>query len=232
MTLYESTRFLHAGIGAIGLITFWLAGLSRKGSPVHRAAGKIYLVAMAVVLAAAVPLDIRIFQSGETITAAFLAFLLLLTITSVWVSWRAIRDKRDFARFVGPVYRVLAVINAAAGVAILGLGLTRGAVLLIAFSSVGLIGAFNMARNILRGQRDARWWLREHFTAMLANGIATHIAFLSIGLPRLVPEWQGPVLFYGGWLGPLAVAVIARIALGIQYRAPAPRPAVAAGPRA
>ncbi len=229
MTAYELVRYTHAGLGAIALLTFWTAGLATKGSPIHRLAGKIYLVAMVVVLTAAIPLDIRILQSGHVINAAFLGFLLLLTVTSVWVSWRAIADKRDFARFIGPVYRALAVANGVAGTAILALGLSRGGILLIAFSTVGLIGAFNMTRNILRGSRDPRWWLREHFTAMLANGIATHIAFLSIGLPRLVPAWDGPVLFYFGWLGPLVVAIVARVILGLRYRTPSARPAVLGG---
>lgn len=42
MTAYEFVRYLHASLGAIALLTFWIAGLSAKGSPRHRLAGKIY----------------------------------------------------------------------------------------------------------------------------------------------------------------------------------------------
>ncbi|MCA1713620.1 MAG: hypothetical protein LC715_00305 [Gammaproteobacteria bacterium] len=44
------------------------------------------------------------------------------------------------------------------------------------------------------------WWLVEHYSAMLGNGIATHVAFVSIGLPRLLPAVDGVGLHYLGWL--------------------------------
>jgi hypothetical protein len=54
--------------------------------------------------------------------------------------------------------------------------------------------------------------------AMLGCGVATHIAFLLIGLPRVLPAaWNGPALQTFGWLAPLAVAAIASRVLARKY---------------
>ena len=55
----------------------------------------------------------------------------------------------------------------------------------------------------MRLDAQPRWWLAEHYGAMLGNGVATHVAFLSIGLPRLLPAIDGDALHYLGWFAPL-----------------------------
>ncbi|MBP6596468.1 MAG: hypothetical protein KA196_03035, partial [Arenimonas sp.] len=60
MSLQVISYFVHVGLGTLALATFWIAGLSRKGSPTHRLAGKIYLLAMAGLLAATVPLTVSL----------------------------------------------------------------------------------------------------------------------------------------------------------------------------
>ena len=65
--------------------------------------------------------------------------------------------------------------------------------------------------------------MTQHYTAMIGNGIATHIAFLGIGLLRLLPSVNGTVLHYLSWFGPLAVAIIAKVVLDRRWE---PRPAM------
>ena len=62
--------------------------------------------------------------------------------------------------------------------------------------------------------------------SMLGNGVATHIAFLGLGLPRLLPMVDGSALHYVAWFGPLLVAVVAKPLLDRRF-APNPRPAPA-----
>jgi uncharacterized PurR-regulated membrane protein YhhQ (DUF165 family) len=98
------------------------------------------------------------------------------------------------------------------------------------FSVVGLFTGFDMLRK--RGHRERlaaqpRWWLVEHYSAMLGNGIATHIAFLSIGLPRLLPAIDGTMLHYTAWFGPVFVAVVMKVVLDRRWKPR--RPAVASG---
>lgn len=211
MTVYSTLAALHVGLGTIALVTFWTAGLSRKGSPVHKAAGKVYLLAMTALLALAVPMAAYIARWAP-VFGAFLFYLLLITGTAVWSSWRAIRDKRDWARYTGRTYRVLMWLNLAGGLAIAGIGVflaTRMQLVIVAFSFIGIAIFVQMRRFSRRPPADTRWWMKEHLEANLGNGVATHIAFLGIGLPKLLPMIAGPVLQNIAWLGPLAVAFAA-----------------------
>jgi hypothetical protein len=227
MTLYKVFLSLHGLLGVVALATFWTAGLARKGSPAHRAAGKVYLGAMVALLVGAVPLAIRTGVQVHWVAGVFLGYLLVITTTSVWTSWRATRDKRDWQAYTGPVYRALTWANLAYGAVILALGLfytDRMALIFVGFSLVGLLGGLGMRRFARAAPADPKWWLREHFGAMVGNGVATHIAFLSIGLPKVLPMLAGPVLQNVAWLGPLTLAVAARIWLRRKYADDASRP--------
>jgi len=220
MSIFSILSLLHAGLGTLALATFWTAGLARKGSPVHRAAGKVYLLAMAGLLGAAVPMSLEVLLNRSRVGGAFLLYLLVIAVTAVWSSWRAIRDKRDWARYTGPVFRGLMWLNLASGLAIAGIGLLLAKnmqLIIVAFSGIGLVAFVQMWRFSRQPPEDPRWWLREHLTAMLGNGVATHIAFLSLGLPRLLPMIDGPTLRNLAWLGPLVVAFVAGSWLTRKY---------------
>ena len=235
MSTYSILAAIHIALGVLALLTFWTAGLARKGGPRHRAAGKLYLASMAGLLATAVPMGITLFQVRGPVTGSFLLYLVLITATSVWSAWRAICDKRDFARYTGPVFRGLMWANLAGalGIAYVGVALAQQMQLVIVgFSAVGLVAFVQMRRVIARGADDPRWWLREHLSAMLGNAVATHIAFLAIGLPRLLPALQHPRWINLAWLTPLGLAALAGVLLRRKFLPgrPAPHapPAVAA----
>ncbi|MFN9965425.1 MAG: hypothetical protein ACK52N_00995, partial [Lysobacteraceae bacterium] len=44
--MYRAIVTAHIACGVIALATYWMAGLSKKGSPLHRGAGKAYLLSM------------------------------------------------------------------------------------------------------------------------------------------------------------------------------------------
>lgn len=224
MTVYSLLSLAHAGFGTIALLTFWTAGMARKGSPVHVVAGKGYLLAMVALLALALPMSLMIIARGGPGLAIgfFLLYLLVITITSVWLSWRAIRDKRDWARYTGPVYRALMGVNLASGigVALVGLFLAdRMQLIIVSFSLIGIGTFVRMRRFAAQHPAEPRWWMRQHLNAMLGNGVATHIAFLSIGLPKLLPWIAGPLFQNLAWLAPLGVAALAGVYLGRKYLA-------------
>ncbi len=231
MEHYDLVKWMHAGVGVVALSTFWLSGLTRKGSAVHKASGKLYLLAMAFILISAtvmiVMFSIRPKPPGDTFLnylAVFLGYLVVITSNSVWCSWRAIRDKRDWPRYTGNVYKALMVLNGLSGLAVASIGLfggTQMALIFTAFSLIGITGAVRMWRFARQPPTDPRWWLKQHFSAMIGNGVATHIAFLSIGLPKLMPQLSGPVLQNMAWLGPLTISIIAGVYLKRKYAAPA-----------
>lgn len=209
MSLYPLLALVHAGLGTLALATFWTAGVARKGSPLHRAAGKLYLLAMAALVAVALPMSLVILAQRSQVGGAFLLYLIVITTTSIWSSWRAIRDKRDWARYTGPVHRALAWLNLVAGLGVALLGLfvaNQMQLVIVSFSAIGIASFFSMRRFARQPPSDPRWWLRQHLNAMLGNGVATHVAFLSIGLPKLLPMLAGPTLQNLAWLGPLVVA--------------------------
>lgn len=228
MTVYSLLAIAHAAFGTLALVAFWSAALARKGSPLHVRAGKVYLLAMVALLVLALPMSLVILARGATVIGSFLLYLLSITSTAVWQSWRAIRDKRDWARYTGPVYRGLMWLNLASGLGIAGVGLfvaTQMQLIIVSFASIGVIGFVRMRRFAARPPTEARWWMRQHVYAMLGNGVATHIAFLSIGLPRLLPGLAGPSYQNLAWLAPLVVAVLAGIYLTRKYLRASTRPA-------
>lgn len=213
MTAYQTLVAAHGAFGVIALATFWSNAVLRKGTALHRGVGRAFLLAMVGILITALPMAWVIHGSGRTVTGTFLAYLVVITATSVWSQWRAIRDRDDAARYTGPVYLGLGLLALLSGLWVLALGIRVGSPLLIGFSGIGLFtGIERLYKRRHRARLQARhdWWLVEHTNAVLGNGIATHIAFLAIGLPRLLPALGGGVLTYVAWFGPVLVAVIAK----------------------
>lgn len=223
---YAVVKWLHIGLGAVALAGFWGAGLSRKGGALHRRAGRAFLLAMAGILVTGVPMAGYALHRGQPFTALFLAYLLVIAATGVWAGWRAIADQGDVRAYTGPVFVALAVASFAGGAAMLALGLIKGQPLPIGFSAIGLgIGASMLRKRLNRDALAARprWWMSEHYNAMIGNGVAVHIAFLGIGLPRLLPMLGGATLQQLVWFGPLALALAAKLWVDRRRRAPAPQ---------
>lgn len=215
---YLTTKYLHAGLGVLALLSFWTAALARKGGPLHKRAGKLYVLAMAGLLLPALPLSGLAFEFVGAAFGLFLCYLLLITATALWRAWTAVRRKRDFRAYADAAFRRLGWANLGAGAAILGVGAATAQPVLLGFSLVGILGGRGMLQLAAQGPAEPRWWLREHLNAMLGCGVATHIAFLLIGLPRLLPaSWNGPTLNTFGWLAPLLVAAIAGRVLGRRH---------------
>ncbi len=210
----------HVLAGTLALVTFWMAALLRKGSPSHRRTGQVYLLAMCAIVATGAPMAVARLLDGHPVTAAFLGYLVVITATGMWGAWRAIRDRASVQRYTGPVFVVLAALSLASGCAVFALGVNVQSPLLTGFSLVGVAGGLGMIGKRLRRERlasDPRWWMREHYTSMLGNGIATHIAFLGIGLPRLLPSVSGTASQYVAWFAPIGVAIIAKLILDRRW---------------
>jgi hypothetical protein len=218
--MHATALFIHGLIGAVALAAFWTAALARKGSRPHRLAGRLYTWTMSGILVSALPLVWAVFQRGDALGGAFFGYLLVLVGTGVVSGPRAVRLKQDFAGYRGGVYPWLAWLQLGSGLAVALAGARAGNSLLPVFGGVGVALSLRMLR--LRGlaQPPPGWWLREHFTAMLGNGIASHIAFLSIGLMRLLPQELALRLQQAhlAWFAPLAVGVSAIAWLTVRHR--------------
>lgn len=223
MSAYEIVKYAHASIGVLALATFWIAAFARKGSPLHVGVGRVYLVTMAAIVVTALPLVVARFAKGQYVTGTFFVLLLSLVATACFVAWTAIRRKRDWHRFVGPGYRVLTASNLVAGAAAAGLGAMRSQWIFVAFGVFGMKLGWDMWKFMREETRAPNWWFVQHYQAMIGNGIATHIAFALIGLPRVFPELSSGVVAYVGWLGPLAIGITTQYLLDRKYvKKPAP----------
>lgn len=232
MDSYRWFVLAHVGAGTLALATFWIAAFLRKGSPRHRRTGQVYLLAMLGVIASGVPLSLAMIERGRPATAMFLGFLLLLTATGCINAWRAIRLRGDRRRHFGAMFWILVLLNAIAGIGIIVLGVHAGSVLFQVFGGVGVFFFVNSVQRWRKAPDDPLWWLREHYGAMIGNGVATHIAFFSIGLRNALPGLDPAMVQHFAWFAPLAAAVIAATWLDRRYRrrGPGPRPAPTASP--
>lgn len=221
---YTAFLWLHIASGVIALATFWTAALARKGGPRHRLAGRVFLLAMCVILVTGVPLAAQRFLEGRANAGVFLGYLLVITAQAMWMAWHAVRDKRDWRAMVArPAYAGLQWGSGLAGLGVLALGIAQGIALFIGFSLIGIVLAVQMRQFAMRGPKRPNWHVQQHYQAMLGCGVATHVAFLTIGLR---PAWAWlerhtavpPALVeLLPWFGPVAVALIAAIWLDRRH---------------
>jgi hypothetical protein len=217
MTAYQLLVTAHIAAGSIALITFWVAAFARKGSPIHKATGKGYLLSMLGILATALPMALVFISRGRIGIGVFFAYLVVITGTSVWLAWRSIRMKRDVRGYHDRRYQIVGWANVLAGLAVFAIGLDRGSALLMGFCWVGVFIGIGMIRQVRNLPTAPNWWLREHYGAMLGNGVATHVAFLGVGMRSVLASFDQAWLQLLPWFAPLAVALIAGVYLNRRY---------------
>lgn len=221
--LYDAVRYLHLVAGACALVLFWIPALTRKGGVTHRRAGRIYVWAMSVVVATAVPLSIAFFIRGDWQVGTFLSYLGVITFSALWSGRRVLDVKASAAAFRTPFLAAVGVLNFVSALAVLALAWTLASesftrILFTAFSIVGLSAAWDTLKFFRQPPTDRRWWWYEHFGGMIGSGIAAHTAFGAFGMRRLFPELElGP---WGllPWIAPSVVGTIAIVWLTRHYR--------------
>jgi hypothetical protein len=210
----------HVIAGILALLLFWTAAFNRKGTALHRRIGQAYLLSMAVIVLTGIPLTLKAYLLGHYTSALFLGYLLILVSHSSLTSVRAIRLRQDRSAFLGPVHRIATGILGAAGAAVIIMGASSSmAVILVPFGCIGVISMIALVRDIRAQEASRNWWLKEHYGAMIGNGIATHIAFSQIGLSRVLPG-QGELSSMLGWLLPLIIGLAAITWLNRRFQAP------------
>jgi hypothetical protein len=128
-----------------------------------------------------------------------------------------VRDRRNRAAYFGPTYWLLAAAVALSGLGILLLGLRIGQALFVVFGAVGVLGGLEAVRSWRRAPRDPAWWQREHYGAMIGNGIATHIAFFGVGLRNAFPALDPMLTQNLAWFVPLAAGAVAIVLLDRRH---------------
>jgi hypothetical protein len=181
LDLFESARLAHILVGTVVLASFWVAALAPKGSPRHRRGGRIYVCAMALLLAATLVMSAGMVRAGTPLRAVFDVYVTLISVASVWMAWRSIVDRAEVRRYLGWPYKLICLALGGYGLFLLAMVPTMGVparmAMVSAFAVLGLTIAGAMAWRLRRGADHPRWWLSEHLTAMAINFAATHASF-------------------------------------------------------
>ena len=215
--MWDAAMIGHVSVGTVALGAFWSAAWLRKGSPAHRRAGRIYLIAMVGILASIPFIMAALAMQGDQAKAARLPYVTLIAATAAWVAWRAVRDRHDPARFTGRIFRLTGFAMAVSGLAFLAIGFRIGNAMTVGFALMGLLFGGAMLDFALRGPSGPRWWLGWHLNGVCLLFAATHDSFLSLGMRSLLPQLQGELMRYLIFYSVLGLAVGARVWLGRKY---------------
>lgn len=217
MTLNAIVVETHLSFGTAALTSFWINAFLPKGTRLHRKIGATYFFAIAGVIASALPLTAHAFVTGQPVLGVFLSYLVILTGTTIWTAWRAIRDRRSVATFVGHYYRPLAWLNLASAVIVLMLGVFNHAPFLAGLSIFGLFAAWRMLRFLAKPPIEQTWWVQRHYLGIVGSGVATHIAFFNFGLRSAMALNHSTIALYLAWFGPLLLAMAVVRLLNYRY---------------
>lgn len=232
---------VHIAVGAVALVLFWVPAVAKKGSPLHVKAGKIYVIAMYVIVATAFvasvmvladPIGIR--RPGETYTPAeaaelssqfrmmslFLLMLSVLVFTSIQHGIRALRARLQPDVLAQPAHRTLLAALGLLGAGVGILGIFNGALLLMIFGGISMTAAVGMFRDTLVVRPNRKTQLFAHLNGLIGSGIGVYTAFFAFGGSRFFREiltghWQ-----VVPWVLPAIIGTIVINRLGRTYKRP------------
>lgn len=224
-SLYEIDVMLHASAGGVALVTMALPLVARKGGRLHRVAGWVFVVALAIVAVTGVgislawlldPLGTKLaghaHAPAEAAQAAaglrqaglFFGFLALLVGVAVWNGVVAIRRRRGTLAWGHRVDRACAWALTGGGALLLLAGVAWRAPIFAAFGGLGVVGGVADLRFYRVGRADAQVWLRRHLQAMLGGATAATTAFAVQVVGRMLGETFGAWML-AVWLLPVAL---------------------------
>jgi hypothetical protein len=218
---HDSAVATHMIIGTLGLLAYWGALLTRKGSPVHRFAGKVtFSLLIVVVLSVGPPLMLRAgpFDPGRLVQFTYLALCLA---TVVMLGWTAIRWKHAPEQFRGLHFKVLGPVLFLLGAIVLAAGLQRGDPVPMVLSWVGLVyGAAMIHFAWTRAPLLPTWWISWHLSAVCGLFTAVHGTLLSVVWRDLLAQDAGSWTTAAFHLGVLVVAIAMRLWFGRKRQVP------------
>ena len=237
-------RTSHIGLGVVALLLFWVPALTRKGSRIHIASGRLFgylsyaiaaTAAISCIWAIALPLSftgITRSLGAEEQSRLFGGVRFLFVILFTLMTWlvagtrmgtHVVRNKGDFR--VDSMSTKLCWIFSGATSFICGL---FGTGLIMSGDFNGLLPLFLA----WVGTSDARknlsvlshpipsphFWVEKHFECMIGSGVAMHTAFLVFGANRLLNIQQDSLLALVPWFLPAVIGVSVFTFLSRQHR--------------
>jgi hypothetical protein len=220
LQLFRLFVIAHITSGAIGLLSFWIPVIGRKGGVSHRRFGRVFTYAMLATGTAAIGISTcTILAPVEThphLEASFgaalirgifgwmMLYLATLTINLAWYgrlcaqNGRAIRRNREWRNLALQAVLAITTANCAWQGWMQEQYLVR--VLMMGISFVGFATVVTNLHFLYRRQHGPMDWLKEHIKGLVGAGISVYTAFMAFGAVRTFPALAlHPVL----WAVPL-----------------------------
>jgi len=217
MSLFHFFIAIHIAAGSIGLLSFWVPVVARKGGRDHRRWGRVFTWTMLITGCAAIGISLcTILAPLEThpnladadwvrgVFGWMMLGLAILTINLAWYGWLCVLNRNDHARNLEWRNLLLqaALIVASANCAWQGWRI--GQPLMYGMPMIGFATAFTNLYFLYKPRRGPNDWLLEHIKALVGAGISVYTAFFAFGAVRTFPALAlHPVL----WSIPLAVGL-------------------------
>jgi hypothetical protein len=218
--LFELLVAIHIVTGSIGLVSFWVPVISRKGGANHARYGRVFTFCMLATgsVAACIALttladplgthphlrDHPIFSDPAMISGIFgwmMFYLAILTVNLAWQGWLCINHRRDHRRNRAWHNLLSQGVLTVAATACTLQGWRIGQPLMIGISLVGYATVATNLWFIYKPRPRPIDRIREHIKALVGAGISVYTAFFAFGAVRLVPElalapalWSVPLI--------------------------------------
>lgn len=225
---YEANVMLHATAGGVGLVTMLVPLLARKGGRLHRRAGWVFVVAMALVavtglaIAGAWLIDPLGFKPpGRALdpeqaaryagvlrrAGAFFGLVAVLVGSAAWNGMVATRQRHGGIAWGNPIDLAFAWSVTGLGAVLLAAGVAWGQPLFMAFGGLGLVSGVSDLRFFRRpeAQQEPGAWLRRHLQAMLGGATAATTAFTVQVVGRMLDDAGFGEWMLAAWLLPVAL---------------------------
>jgi len=205
--VFEVLVACHIVTGTVGLLSFWIPIIGRKGGKSHRQAGKLFTNALLLTGLSAIGIAITtltdpagthphlgnhtVFRNPDMIAGVFgwmMLYLATLTVNLVWQGRLSLKHRRVHRNSGTPfnLFLQLALILTAANCAAVGFQLQQP--MMMAMSLVGFATVGTNLWFIYKPSPRTHDYIKEHIKSLVGAGISVYTAFFAFGAVRLMPE--------------------------------------------
>jgi uncharacterized membrane protein len=187
--LYYIMLSLHIAGGTAALLLGLFIIIARKGTKLHRRAGRIYFWAMTAVCASA--LFMAVYKN--------IPFLLMIAVFSYYPAYNGYRRVRDKANFKsGLVDKIIYIISAVFCLGMVVYSLMTMNIVLGVFTLLFVsVLRLDFAQYMKRGAKPSKAYILSHIGSILGSYIAAVTAFVVVNYSGQIPElvlWLGPTI--------------------------------------
>jgi hypothetical protein len=235
--LFHALIAVHIAFGAIGLVSFWVPVVGKKGGKNHRKWGKVFWFTIMVAGSIAIGLSsLTLYDPIAThphlsdrgapfvrgIFGVMMLYLAILTLNLAWYGLETIKNKANHMRNRSGVNLWLQplLILAAIGCAVEGVFIEQ--YLMVGMSMIGFATAGTNLFFMFTKSPAPKEYLKEHVKAIVGCGISVYTAFFAFGAVRIMPEMAlNPALWSVPLITGLAIILYHHRKIGVSVKAKA-----------